>query len=595
MPRLPHSARIATVASLALLSLPATAAAAQQARPHLSVRSTPTAVSVRQGRTARSQIRTTLVNGSARAVSFRVTNLPEGVTARFTPRAVKPGRSATLILASKRSVHRGRYVLRIAATSRILHRTHRRGHRAPTASAASLSAGTSGRAHSTARIVVSVIAAGQNGGQGQGGQGAGQTGPVPTHIETWSYDDGCNGGTGASSALVRQWLTYAESNCGPNATKAVSDCDAGSVKYCTTVEYLDTNKIYTQESVPIAQAAQENWWLHQPGHTDSAHRLTIPGSDQGNVLNPANPAVQQWFKNYVQNNYNNYDALMMDDTGASLQAELYGTGYTKSDEITSDAQLQQAHDELANSLTHSNGSSFAQINNGIGDNPYLATPWNMVKDTRSVDGLVSEGVPESDGQMPASSWQYPTVLDEMAHVDHTRSDYMVLLSYDQNGSLTSRRVQAATVLLGYSPGHIVSWSDLEQSNDHLSVWPEEGLYPTDPVQTMSDPTGHGCMQGTGQQCPGGGHNDLQVAPGVYRREFRDCYNQGQSVGPCATIVNTTNNAVTIKSSWLTLSLHHQITMDGGDVQSGGTINPTGASFTAGSTTVGGQDAALLSS
>jgi hypothetical protein len=358
---------------------------------------------------------------------------------------------------------------------------------------------------------------------------------------------------------------------------------------------VDTNKIYAQGSAPIAQAAQENWWLHQPGHTDAGHRLTIPGSDQGNVLNPANPAVQHWFDNYVQSNYNDYDALMMDDTGASLQAELYGTSYSKSDEINSDAQLQRAHDELANSLTHSNGTPFTQINNGIGDNPYLATPWNMVKDARSVGGLVSEGVPESDGQMPASSWQYTTVLDEMAHVDHTRSDYMVLLSYDQNGSQTSRRVQAATVLLGYSPGHIASWSDLERSNDDLSVWPEEGLYPTDPVQTMSDPSGRGCMQGTGQQCSGGGHANLQVAPGVYRREFRDCYNQGRSVGPCAAIVNTTNNPVTIKSSWLTLSLHHEITMDGGDVQSGGTINPSGASFTAGSTTVGGQDAALLSS
>jgi hypothetical protein len=112
---------------------------------------------------------------------------------------------------------------------------------------------------------------------------------------------------------------------------------------------------------------------------------------------------------------------------------------------------------------------------------------------------------------------------------------------------------------------------------------------------MDAPTGDGCMQGTGQVCTGGGHLDIQVATGVYRREFRDCYNQGAAIGPCASIVNTTSSPVTIKSSWLTLPLHHQITMNGGDVQSGGTIDVNGAPFTAGSTTVAGQDAALLSS
>jgi hypothetical protein len=474
-----------------------------------------------------------------------------------------------------------------------------------TAHAASLSGPRSRRitAKRTIRLDVQALSPQDGTNQGNGststqGNGSASTqgnGSIPTHIETWGYDDGCNGGTGASAALVRQWLTYAESNCGPTATKALSDCHAGGVKYCTAVEYLDTNKIYSQGSVPIAQSAPESWWLHEPGSTDSAHRLSLSADGGGSILNPANADVESWFRNYVQTNYNSYDALMMDDTAASLQAQLYGTGHSSSAEITSDAQLQQAHEKMAASLTHTDGTPFAQIDNGIGDNPYIATPWSMLKDSTSVDGLVSEGVPYSDGQMPASSWEYTTMLDEMAYVDHTPSDYMTLLSYDENGSLTSRRVQAASVLLGYSPGHIVSWSDLEQNSNDLAVWPEEGLYPTNPVQTMDAPTGDGCMQGTGQVCTGGGHLDIQVATGVYRREFRDCYNQGAAIGPCASIVNTTSSPVTIKSSWLTLPLHHQITMNGGDVQSGGTIDVNGAPFTVGSTTVAGQDAALLSS
>jgi hypothetical protein len=589
MPGRRHIVAIAIVAALALLALPGIAAASRGARTHLSLHA-PAAVSLRQGRSARSRISVRLVNGSSRAVFFRVTNLPAGVSAAFSPSSVKPGRSTTLMLTSTRSVRLGRHTLRIAATSIVVRRERRRQRRA--AGIATVSTATRHEARSTVRLSIDVLPAQPGPGTGSTGNPA-PTGSVPKHIETWAYDDGCNGGTGASASLVRQWLTYAESNCGPQATKALSDCHANGVKYCTAVEYLDTNKIYSQGSVPIAQDAQENWYLHAPGYTDAAHRLSLPGSNAGKLLNPANPAVQSWFRNYVQSNYNDYDALMMDDTSPSLSAELYGTGYSSSQEITSDSQLQQAHDQLAAALRHADGTPFAQINNGISDNPYLATPWSMLNS--AVGGLVSEGAPESDGTMPASSWEYTTMLDEMAYVDHTANDYMVLLSYDQNGSDSSRRVQAASVLLGYSPGHIVSWSDLEQNSNNLAVWPEEGLYPTNPVQTMSEPSGAGCLQGTGDQCTSGGHNDLEVAPGVYRREFNDCYNQGTAIGPCAAIVNTTSSPVTIQSSWLTLPLHHEITLNGGDVQSGGTINLTGATLTPGTTTVGGQDAALLSS
>ena len=51
----------------------------------------------------------------------------------------------------------------------------------------------------------------------------------------------------------------------------------------------------------------------------------------------------------------------------------------------------------------------------------------------------------------------------------------------------------------------------------------------------------GCLQGTGAYCASGGHNDIQVAPGVYRREFKQCYNRGVLIGQCAAIVNTTGS------------------------------------------------------
>lgn len=125
------------------------------------------------------------------------------------------------------------------------------------------------------------------------------------------------------------------------------------------------------------------------------------------------------------------------------------------------------------------------------------------------------------------------------------------------------------------------------------MWPEEGIVGTAAVQTMAAPGGAGCLAGTGVVCSSGGHNDLQVAPGVYRREFGACYEQGTAFGRCAVLVNTTGAPVTVAPSWLTQSYQHQLTMTGGDVQSGGALNLAGAPFTPGSTTIGPQDAAVL--
>jgi len=598
--------RIAAVAVLTTLAIPSIAAASQHDRARLALRS-PSAVSVRQGGTTRSRIRTILTNGSARTVSFEVTDLPAGVTATFRPRNVKPGHSATLVLTTTRTVRAGRYALRVSAGSRP------RAARSSgvSAHAASVSGPRSRRitAKRTIRLDVRALSPADGTNQGSGSsstQGSGSSstpgtgstptqgnGSIPTHIETWGYDDGCNGGTGASPALVQQWLTYAESNCGPNATKALTDCHANGVTYCTAIEYLDANKIYSQGSIPIAQSAQESWWLHQPGQSGASHRLTA-SSSYGNAyyLNGANSAVDSWLHSYVQTNYNSFDGLMMDDTSGTPAQEFYGSNAPSSAELNSTASVTAEHSDVAAAMTHTDGSPFLQIDNGLSVNPYLPTTLPLLSHPSSVEGLVTEGAPISGGTITP---YYSTLLDDMSAVDHRTNDFLVLLSYDPSGSLRARRVQAATVLLGYSPGHIVSWSDLEQNSNDLAVWPEEGIYPTQPIQTMAAPGGSGCLAGNGQLCTQGGHTGVQVATDVYRREFKQCYNKGVAIGGCAAIVNDTGNPVTVKASWLAQSYNNEISMVGGDVQSGGTIDTHGATFTAGSTSVPADDAVLLSS
>ena len=216
----------------------------------------------------------------------------------------------------------------------------------------------------------------------------------------------------------------------------------------------------------------------------------------------------------------------------------------------------------------------------------------MLNESSGVHGLLKEGSPEYDGRLDP---YYSTLLDEIAYVADETSGFVVPLSYGQAGASNqaqSRRVQEATMLLGYSPGHLVDWADLEQGSDDLAVWPEEGVYPTQPVQSMSAPGGSGCLGGTGAVCSTGGHNDLQVAPGVYRL----------SSGP----------AMTRALRWPVRSGHEhhrkprdrRLLLADRHLRPPGylerrrrpirrSINPNGATFTPNTTTIPAQDAALL--
>ena len=472
----------------------------------------------------------------------------------------------------------------------------------------------------------------------------GQQASVPKHVETWAYDDStlatypngskdCNGGYDTNTKQVQQWLSYAEVACGippPSyngaASKASYDCHASGVSYCKVIDYVDPNIMYPSASSQWNGAngcggfnsqASESWFLHNPGGAilNGTSRLYQPQGATGYYDNISNPSVQSYYQRWVQCNFDADDGLFVDDTAAGLigafgdstycqQAQVQQSGTCSSQEITSSGTLQKAHEDMANLLTHKNGSPFLQVNNGIGANPYQTSSIPLYNNPSSVIGQTSEGVPIVSGKIIIGQY-FESLLDNMSWVDNTFNDFIVILSEDSAGSSTqslSRRVQAATDWLGYSPGHIVSWSDFEGNNTNLAIWPEEGIYPTQPVQSMGvagNANGQtGCFAASkyGSTCTAGGHNNVQISGAptdVFRREFKQCYNQGKAFGACASIVNDSGSPVTISSSWLTQSYSHQITMVGGDVQSGGTVNLTGASFSPGSTTIPAGDAMLL--
>jgi hypothetical protein len=296
--------------------------------------------------------------------------------------------------------------------------------------------------------------------------------------------------------------------------------------------------------------------------------------------------------------------VLLDDTAASLRSQFYRSNvppdrqYTTSQELRTNAAVVHEHEALARVLRHADGASVTEVDNGISPNPWVRNTLPLLNQPGRVVGLTSEGNPWDYGFSPF----YSDLLDVIAAVDARWRDFIVLLSNDRYAPLRARRVQEATVLLGYEAGHVVSGADLEQRKLDLSVWPEEGIYPTNPVESMRPPRGRGCLAGSGHACPARGHNDLRVArgwsrldrgAGVYRREFHDCYDRGVWFGRCAAIVNDTSRSVVVRDSWLRQSYAHVITMRGGDVQSGGRIDLTGAAFRPGATSIPSDDAILL--
>ena len=361
---------------------------------------------------------------------------------------------------------------------------------------------------------------------------------APFHIENWAYDDWAE--TTVPATFAQKWLTYAQ-NGGDWGAPVLADADNINT---FSVMYWDTNRIWSSnpmfEDLVTNGEAAEDWWMHEPGYTDSAHRLSFTSTSWGAEqtayqLNHSVPAVQAWLAAWCKANYDDYHILFMDDMAACISDLVYDNvaNVTSTEEITTNEELQASHIALSAAITHVDGSPFLQVYNGQQPNPYIARSWALM--TGSVIGFCSEGNPWYNG---FSSW-FSCLLDDMAYLANNYiRGFIALLSYGSN-TPQARRVALATQFLGYEPGSIVSWPKLETGA--LAVWPEQGLYPAKPLQEMGDP-GSGYDNGqTGTTPSKGGHNDLLVAagsappsgctdphPGVYRTGICRCLQPGCS-------------------------------------------------------------------
>ena len=424
---------------------------------------------------------------------------------------------------------------------------------------------------------------------------------VPNHIPTWAFDEYWSNGANASSSNVRTYVTYAEGGLGNS--KAQQDC-ATSPKSCHSVAYLNPNLQYNNALCPaqpdaqFISAASESWFVHQPGYTDSGHRAAGSYSSACNgtsesvpvyLADQANASVQAWYKSYIQQNLDNWDYYWLDATSTTVAGQAFGPGgsfcpgqssCSTTQEYPTDASVLAAHISFADSMAHVNGSPLQFFFNGLSFNAGNVQNTSLLsQDPNHFLGGVCENCIVNNGALQTAN--YSQVLNAMLQVNGIAGASFVELDTGSSptgsaAQIMQRTVALAIAWLGYADGHTIIFPNFEYSTQSLGVWPEDMIYPGGAVQSMQWSA-----------------NDIQVSGNVWRREFQQCFNNKQPIGPCASIVNGSTSTVTVSSAWLKQTYNHQIVLQGGDVITGGSVSTNSAAFTPNVTTIAPGQALLL--
>jgi len=341
-------------------------------------------------------------------------------------------------------------------------------------------------------------------------------------------------------------------------------------------------------AVEILAAASESWFVHNTGYSDAVHRVYgyRPNGCKDWQMNPNSPTYQSWWLTYLRTNADDYDLYFLDDDYMMLSKETFfvqggcspwPSTCSSTQEISDDAHMVLAHASFANAMNHTNGTPMNFFFQQESYDPTLDA--SAFATTSRFKGITCEGCISSPSY-PALAARYPWVLDEMAAVNAEGGAFLLTSQgVSPNGSSTQilqRLLTTGFAWLGYKEGSTVVWPDLEEDTYRLPIWPEDLIYPSQPLQTMV-----------------AGHADLEVASGVYRREFGKCYQKGIYFGPCAAVVNGNSTAITVEPSWFTQTYRHIVTLNGGDVLLAGTANVIGAPFVGGTTRIGPGAALLL--
>ena len=363
------------------------------------------------------------------------------------------------------------------------------------------------------------------------------------------------------------------------------------------------------------------------------------------ALGPPYEPFPDWLDVYANRNYGQWDGLMVDDMGAT-----FSPSYT---ELPTQDDSVAEHRFLAGQLVDwRTGTHFLQVDNSWSSNPYQPPPTALYDDSDRVRG------PDHGGRAVEQRRQWRPVHDHarlerasrtLGLRERARRDGMgrsrdrsgrlprvaLLRSRELSGSARGRepargpagaggdrvarlragedrrlggsgesgRLAGERVRSGQrGPGGLARGGHLSDRPGPVDGRPAWERLP-DRSRTrlhLRRPQRSASAEGRCRAYPSGGY--------VYRREFRDCFNRGAPIGPCATIVNDSGTPEAVLGAWLGQSYRYVVTPEPGarnnhgwDVQSGGWVNTCGRrnapvpgqTFKAGSTSIAPWSAIVI--
>jgi hypothetical protein len=423
---------------------------------------------------------------------------------------------------------------------------------------------------------------------------------IPYHVETWAgyRYAGINEGIRSSGSTMRKWVTYLD-GAWPY-TRAVCDVDGHP---CRTVDYINTSNEYFgtcgwSAAVVAGVLTQqhtlaESAWVHVGPPLTYVNRIfnnlyshcVAATENTGLFINKKSISghgnALAFFNAFMLKEYGKHwpDYLMNDDV--SVVNDFWPTGLSAY-EFSSWVDLQNAQAAFLGGEVTNTGKAQNLFFNGCSSNPATVTGVSLIKMRPNIVGCISENNVTSDNLRRG---RVPYALDNCARVTLNRNGGIYVNGPDGDGGMLARRQATAFNMLCYAPGREVFWEEEEWGGKYVNVFPEEGIYPARPLQSMRTPSdcpdetiprsGPGRGASTSDACTRNGHNDLLVGdPNVERREFAACYNRGAAIGHCAVIWNLNDQSVGVNTSWLLQRYAHIMRMNGGTIDEGGSITLT---------------------
>jgi hypothetical protein len=352
-----------------------------------------------------------------------------------------------------------------------------------------------------------------------------------THVLTADYLGGYSGTNTVTAAQAAPYLSWASTSTADSS--GISKAGIKTMMYLSPTRQATTDPLYSS---------------HAFAYACGGSTIAIPYNSTTTfyLMNPASTTLQSamnaWAKN--EQSEGHFDAFFLDDMD-----DLYSVPSTPCNVTSSEWDSE-------------NWTLISSFNYPVIFNGYAISSDSeaLIGDSRVTGAMVEECYGRVSNPTPPYSTGSYWTEDENLQISAAKAGKMFFCynngAYASQSYIQLREYIYASFLLTYSPSSSVLWESLATTSG-LHVFPETKLVPTSPYVAASTVSA------------------LETSSGLYAQEYAACYLAGQSVGPCAVVVNP-NSSGSLAFPSLRHTYKHTMALSGEGVLDGGSVSVTGS-------------------